>query len=153
MKKRILVTEDDAGLQDIFRLILEKAGYEVDIFTSGRPILQDEFSLPDLFLLDKQLPGSDGIDICKHLKLKEQTRHIPVIMISANPRISVLSEDAGANAYIEKPFDKAYLLGLIEHLLEQPQEHVDQGVKEPASLGIIHEHLFSRCEPEMTRNG
>ena len=152
MKKRILVTEDDPGLQDIFRLILEKAGYEVDILTSGVAIMQENFSLPDLFLLDKQLPGSDGIDICKQLKMAETTRHIPVIMISANPRISILSEDAGANAYIEKPFDKSSLLGLIEQLLQQPDEHVDQGVKEPASLGIIHEHLFSRCEPEVSRH-
>lgn len=144
MKKKILFTEDDLGLQQIVRLILEKAGYEVETEVSGEGLLQQDYQLPDLFLLDKQLPGSDGIDICKHLKQDERTRHIPVIMISANPRISLLSDDAGANAYIEKPFNKKNLLELVKKLLDQPEEHINQGTREPASLGIIHEQLFTR---------
>lgn len=144
MKKKVVFTEDDENLQQIVKSILEKAGYEVEVYSSGQVLLDQECPMPDLFLLDKHLPGSDGIDICKHLKLNEKTRHIPVIMISANPRISLLSEDAGANAYIEKPFNKANLLQLVMQLLETPGEHINQGPREPASLGIIHEHLFTR---------
>jgi DNA-binding response OmpR family regulator len=114
MKKKILITEDDPGLQDIFKIILEKAGYDVEIISNGNPLLKDEFIVPDLFLLDKQLSGMNGIDICKHLKKQKKTQNIPVIMISANPGIGTLAHDAGANAYIEKPFEKNYLLKMVE---------------------------------------
>jgi DNA-binding response OmpR family regulator len=114
MKKKILITEDDPGLQDIFKIILEKAGYDVEIISNGNPLLKDDFIIPDLFLLDKQLSGMNGIDICKHLKKQKKTRNIPVIMISANPGIGAMAQDAGANAYIEKPFEKNYLLKMVE---------------------------------------
>jgi DNA-binding response OmpR family regulator len=114
MQKKILVTEDDPSLQDIFRRVLENAGYEVEIQSNGRTILDNQFMLPDLFLLDKQLSGMDGIDICKHLKKQKSTKDIPIIMISANPDIAELSKNAGADAYIEKPFAKTHLLKIIE---------------------------------------
>ena len=114
MKKKILITEDDPGLQDIFKIILEKAGYDVEIMSNGNHLLKDEFTVPNLFLLDKQLSGMDGIDICKHLKNQKKTQNVPVIMISANPGISAMAGEAGANAYIEKPFEKNYLLKMVE---------------------------------------
>ena|SRR5437773_7131910 len=117
MKKKILITEDDPGLQDIFKIIFEKAGYDVEIMSNGNPLLKNEFDIPHLFLLDKQLSGIDGIDICKHLKKQKKTQDIPVIMISANPGIGEMAEDAGANAYIEKPFEKNYLLKMVEEYI------------------------------------
>jgi DNA-binding response OmpR family regulator len=114
MQKKVLVTDDDPSLQDIFRIILESAGYEVEVRSSGVGILENQFMIPDLFLLDRQLSGIDGLDICRHLKRQEKTKHIPVIMISANPDIAQLSRDAGADDYIEKPFVKRYLLKVIE---------------------------------------
>ncbi len=117
MKKKILITEDDPGLQDIFKIIFEKAGYDVEIMSNGNPLLKNEFDTPHLFLLDKQLSGIDGIDICKHLKKQKKTQDIPVIMISANPGIGAMAEDAGANAYIEKPFEKNYLLKMVEEYI------------------------------------
>src|SRR5688500_6558781 len=115
VKKRILITDDDPGLQDIFKIILEKAGYSVKVLTNGNEILENNFLLLDLFLLDKQLSGIDGIDVCKYLKSKKRTCKIPVIMVSANPNIAALSEQAGADDYIEKPFQVKDLLTMIEH--------------------------------------
>ena len=112
MAKRILVADDDPGIQDIFKIILESAGYIVEIISNGEDLLDDNYTVPDLFLLDKRLSGIDGIDICHHLKNQEITAHIPVIMVSANPGIGVLAREAGADDFIEKPFD-------IKHLLEQ----------------------------------
>jgi DNA-binding response OmpR family regulator len=117
VKKRILITDDDPGLQDIFKIILEKAGYSVKVLTNGNEILENNFLLPDLFLLDKQLSGIDGIDVCKYLKSKKRTCKIPVIMVSANPNIAALSEQAGADDYIEKPFQVKDLLTMIEHYI------------------------------------
>jgi CheY-like chemotaxis protein len=117
MKKKILVTDDDPSLQDIFRIILEKAGYEVTVLSNGSEILQNHYETPDLFLLDKQLPGIDGLDICKHLKSQKNTKDIPVIMISATVGIGSKAIKAGADAFIEKPFEKRHLLEVVEEYI------------------------------------
>jgi CheY-like chemotaxis protein len=111
--KNILVTEDDPGLQDIYRIILEKAGYKVTILSNGMDILNNHYEKPDLFLLDKQLSGVDGIELCRHLKSSHTTQDIPVILISASVGIDKLAMAAGANDFIEKPFDKKHLLDVI----------------------------------------
>ena len=115
--KKILVTEDDPGLQDIYQLILEKAGYEVMMYSNGNDILLNKFETPDLFLLDKQLSGADGLAICRFLKGQARTKQIPVNIISATVGIHKLVMEAGADAFIEKPFEKKYLLNtIIENL-------------------------------------
>lgn len=119
MVKKILVTEDDPSLQEIFKIILENAGYEVEVKASGNAIMENAYIKPDLFLLDKQLSGMDGIDICIHLKKQEETRDIPVVMVSANPGIAQMSQEAGANAFVEKPFERSHLLKVIKDCIEQ----------------------------------
>lgn len=113
MKKKILVTDDDPGVQDIFKIILEKAGYDVVVNDNGNAILENNFENPNIFLLDKQLSGVDGLDICKYLKSKDDTRHIPVIMISATPGLAPLAKNAGADDYLEKPFNLRELLAMV----------------------------------------
>lgn len=117
MVKRILVADDDPGIQDIFKIILESAGYIVEIVSNGEDLLEDKYIIPDLFLLDKRLSGIDGIDICHHLKSRKATAHIPVIMVSANPGIGILSKKAGADDFIEKPFDIKHLLEMVKTYL------------------------------------
>jgi DNA-binding response OmpR family regulator len=117
MKKKILVTDDDPGLQDVFRLILEQAGYEVAVLDSGEAILEDRYETPDLFLLDKSLAGTDGTFICKHLKAGQRTKDIPVIMISAVFDIEKMANECGADGFIEKPFKKKHLLNMVGELI------------------------------------
>lgn len=111
---KIVIAEDDPGILDIFKIIFEDAGYAIQVKSNGRDLLQNKFDLPDLFLVDKQLPGASGLDICRHLKSQEQTKHIPVIIVSAAPDIALLSKEAGADNFIKKPFDIAHLLKLAE---------------------------------------
>jgi DNA-binding response OmpR family regulator len=121
MTENICIVEDDEGIQDILRIILEKAGYKTTIFPGGETIMANNFALPDLFLLDKQLPGIDGLDLCRYLKSKKETKDIPVIMISANPNIGKLSAEAYADGFVEKPFTMAVLLKEIKtHLQKHP---------------------------------
>lgn len=119
MQQRILIADDDDGIRDIFKLILEPAGYFVDFRSSGEDIINNKFIVPHLFLLDKQLAGYSGIDLCIHLKKREDTKDIPVIMISASPDIGKLSMEAGADAYIEKPFEIDYLRNIIHFYIEK----------------------------------
>ncbi len=113
IKKRILIADDDPGIQEIFTLIFERAGFTVDMKMNGEDLVKNKFFLPDIFLIDKQLSGYDGLEICRQLKSRKQTKHIPVIMVSAAPDIAVLSKEAGADDYIEKPFEIKELLALV----------------------------------------
>ena len=114
MSQTICVIEDDEGIQDVLRIVLNRAGYETAIYSDGRFIFENSYALPDLFLIDKQLPGADGLTICSYLKNKRQTKDVPVIMMSAYPDVKQLSLLAGANDFIEKPFEVKTLVSIIQ---------------------------------------
>ena len=114
MKKKILVADDDPGIRDIFKIIFERAGYSIEIKGDAEDVLKNNFTIPDVFLIDKLLSGYDGLDICRHLKKNPATSHIPVIMVSASPDIGITAIKAGADDFVEKPFDLKYLLKVIE---------------------------------------
>lgn len=113
-KKKILVTDDDEGVQDIFKLIFEKAGYEVDIYGEAISIFENKYKCPDLFLLDRQLRGYDGLKLCTFLKNQPSTKNIPIIIVSATSDIGKLAQEAGADDFIEKPFQIKELLQKVE---------------------------------------
>ena len=115
--KKILCADDDPGLQDVFPLIFSRAGYEVTMIDNGEQLLENEFEKPDLFLLDKQLSGVDGMEICRFLKGQDSTRDIPVIIVSASPHLDEQAKAAGADGFIEKPFKMKFLLELLKKYL------------------------------------
>ena len=113
MKQHLIIADDDPGIQDVFQLIFERAGYSIEIFSNGGQLMNNYFEVPDAFILDKQLSGIDGLDICRFLKSQERTKNVPVIMLSANPAIGDGAKEAGADAYLEKPFKIHDLLAMI----------------------------------------
>ena len=117
MKRKVLVIDDDPSIRDIFQIIFERAGYAIEIKEDGKDILKNKYTKPDIFLIDKQLSGLDGLDLCRFLKMQPVTKDIPVIIVSASPDIAVLAKNAGADDYIEKPFELNYLLALVERHL------------------------------------
>ena len=127
MGQRVCIIEDDESIQDILRIILQNAGYETIIFADGHPIMENNYSFPDLFLLDKQLPELDGLIICEYLKSNSHTKEIPVVMMSAYPNVKELALCAGANDFIEKPFAMSLLLKTIKtQLQKQTAGHVTE---------------------------
>jgi len=118
MAIKVCIVEDDESIQDVLRIILRRAGYEATIYSTGKPILDHTYSTPDVFLIDKQLPGVDGLTVCKHLKGDQETKAIPVIMMSAYPNVDELSILAGADDFIEKPFRIDGLLGTIKKYVQ-----------------------------------
>jgi DNA-binding response OmpR family regulator len=115
--KTITVVDDDPGLRDAFRVIFDQNNFTVNIYPDGEPILANECPVPDVYILDKQLNGVDGLDVCKFIKLHRKTMHVPVIMLSANPTISSLAPIAGADAWLEKPFEIKVLRTIVNKLL------------------------------------
>ena len=116
--KKILIIEDDESVQEIMKLIFHKAGYDIEISPDGKSVLAGRDNWPDLFLLDKHLLGNDGIEICKYLKSMDATRRIPVIMLSATPGIEPLARGAGADDFMEKPFNSAALIHKVQEYLK-----------------------------------
>jgi DNA-binding response OmpR family regulator len=115
--QRITIAEDDPSIQKIFSIILQREGYEIEMYSDGKQVYQKRSSWPNLFILDRQLENSDGLETCRQLKSNEETRDIPVIMISAQPGIGTLAKAAGAEDFIEKPFSITLLLEKIRSIL------------------------------------
>ena len=120
MRKKILIAEDDKDILFILDMILKDAGFKVESLAEGNSIVGRKSDWPDLFILDKHMPTIDGIALCKHLKLQEETKDIPIIMISSYHKLKRKAKEAGVDDFLEKPFD-------IQDLLSTINKYVDMG--------------------------
>lgn len=111
-----MIIEDDPAILDVLGILFTRAGYETFTYPNGNFILLGEFNIPDLFVIDKQLSGVDGLEICKHLKQSEPTKHLPVIILSATPFLHAQIKQVGADAFLEKPFSNNNLLQIAGDL-------------------------------------
>ncbi|HZX59195.1 MAG TPA: response regulator [Mucilaginibacter sp.] len=104
--KKILIIEDDQDIVDLTVILLEREGYEVHSYTSffGYESVVKECN-PNLVLLDLNLRGYHGKDICKYIKHQDHLKQIKVILMSANPDIETVKEEVAADAFISKPFN------------------------------------------------
>jgi len=122
MIKKILAIDDDTDILDAIKFTLEGEGYEVTTSEKGEYVenIHDKTGgLPDLIILDVLLSGKDGRIICKALKSQQDTKNIPIIMISAHPDAGKSSIEVGADDFLAKPFDIAVLLNKVEKLTLQ----------------------------------
>ncbi|HWW39607.1 response regulator [Pedobacter sp.] len=117
-QKKVMIADDDPGILDAVEAMLEFGGYEVSSTSNGATVLEMHDHLPDLLLLDIWMSGTDGRDVCKVLKKQEDTKNIPIIMISASTELERSAKEAGADDFLEKPFDMEVLLGKIAHFLK-----------------------------------
>lgn len=111
-KGRILIVEDNETLGKRTRSFLESRGHQVSWIPEGMPAIRlAKEGQVDLILLDRQLPDIEGIRICSLLKQDEQTRDIPIIMLTAmnSTEEKVRGLDAGADDYLPKPFEEVEL--------------------------------------------
>jgi DNA-binding response OmpR family regulator len=113
---RIIVVDDDLAIRHAVQMLFENKGYTITTYSSGEPLLQEHFQYPDLFILDTQLPGPDGLDVCRYLKSGERTKHIPILILSASPQVGALAKAACADAFLEKPFKMKELRAVVARL-------------------------------------
>ncbi len=116
--KRILLVDDDTDLLISLKTVLRKQGYEVTTTTSCTEGLTIFYSVqPDLVLLDVNVGDEDGRSMCRQIKTKAESQHIPVILISANEEQLRSYHEYGADASLPKPFDLTHLLDLVKKIL------------------------------------
>ena len=122
-KSRILVVEDESDIAQLIKHTLERSGdAQVDIAASGDAALKAvQAALPDLMILDLNIPVLDGTEVCRLLRARPATAQLPIIMLTArtaeDDRISGL--DLGADDYVTKPFSLRELAARVRAVLRR----------------------------------
>ncbi len=124
-RPRVLLVDDDREILEMTSLLLGGAGYAVTTAGSGEEALyRVREEIPDLVLLDINMPGMDGWEVLRVLQEDEATAAVPVVMFSVNfevrERLRALQQ--GARDYVTKPFDTAALLRRVGELVGRPAE-------------------------------
>ncbi len=122
----ILVVDDDVKVLNLMRRGLAFAGYTVDLATDGEEALRlARDRVPQLVVLDVMLPGIDGLEVCRRLRMGEPA--LPVLMLTGKSRVPdrIAGLDAGADDYLVKPFDFDELLARIRALLRRTSQEDD----------------------------
>lgn len=144
-KVLILVVEDDPPTADVIRCMLEAERYGVLVARTAleaRSLI--ERNRPDLLILDRMLPDKDGLELCRELKSRPETRLLPILFLTSRKSLSdkVLGLKMGGDDYLDKPFQLEELAARVESLLRRTR------VSDPGSvvlgLGPISINLDSR---------
>jgi two-component system, OmpR family, phosphate regulon response regulator PhoB len=131
MSASILIVEDEAAIHQLLDYNLRAEGYRTRIVETGEDVhnaIQDE--LPDLVLLDWMLPGLSGIEVCRLIRAREETRALPIVMLTARgeeaERLRGLA--TGADDYVVKPFSVPEVMARIRAILRRvnPDSVADQ---------------------------
>ena len=136
---RILIIEDEETIAELEKDYLELSGFDVEIENDGsiglERSLKEDF---DLFILDLMLPGTDGFEICRHIR---ETKNIPVLMVSAKKEDidKIRGLGLGADDYITKPFSPSELVARVKAHLARYERLIGSGM--PVNDVIRPPHL------------
>src|ERR1700686_2950532 len=149
MPKPALIIEDDPDIAESVRYNLESEGFSAVVASTGEQGLRlalDTQNPPAVIVLDLMLPGMNGMDLCRRLRRENQTRRIPIIMLTAKTseadRIAGL--DLGADDYIAKPFSVRELLARVRAVLRRVDDVSDE-CYEDARLRIHFADVRASC--------
>lgn len=133
MRGRILVVDDDTALAEMVGIVLRAEGFEPSFCAHGDHALNAfRANRPDLVLLDLMLPGKDGIEVCREIRLESG---IPIIMLTAKTDTVdiVLGLESGADDYVSKPFKTKELVARVRARMRRS----DQPVSEHLTIGDL----------------
>jgi len=150
MNAQILIVEDEEPLTLLLRYNLEAEGYKVLTSVRGDDAdTQLKETTPDLVVLDWMLPGLSGIELCRRLRIRPETRHLPIIMLTARGEESekIRGLATGADDYIVKPFSVPELLARVRALLRRSSP---ERVANILAIGNIE---LDREKKRVSRNG
>ena len=135
---RVHVVEDDRDIAELVERYLQKAGFSIELLSSGRDALKAIADrTPDLLILDLMLPHVDGLEICRSVRSDPRTAAIPIIMLTARAEESerIVGLEIGADDYVAKPFSPNELVARVRALLRRTQR---QPETRDISYGPIH---------------
>lgn len=150
-KKLILAIDDEKDILKLVQYNLEREGHQVLCAKSGEEGLElARAKKPDLILLDLMLPGMDGLEVCKVLRSNKETRHIPVLMLTAKSSEvdQVLGLELGASDYITKPFSVKVLSARVKNAFRNKEAKKE----DPVTLRV-GDFVIDRERRSFTVNG
>ncbi|MCL4211455.1 MAG: response regulator transcription factor [Phycisphaerales bacterium] len=121
-KTPVLIVEDEPDIADLIRFHLDREGFETAVVQSGKHAMEAvKRREPALVILDLMLPDIDGLEICRRLKWNEDTRSIPILIVSAKGEESdiVTGLELGADDYITKPFSPKVLMARVKNIVRR----------------------------------
>ena len=136
--EKILIVDDEEDILELVAYNLAREGYRTVNATSGEDALKKSRSeMPDLIVLDLMLPGIDGLEVMKALKVDSSTKNIPTVMLTAKGEEAdiVTGLELGADDYITKPFSPRVLLARVRAVLRRKTESVNRS----SSILRIHD--------------
>jgi DNA-binding response OmpR family regulator len=117
MKKKITIIDDDSDLRNLLKIILGIEGFDVSAYSNGDDFFKHNHGAADLYIIDINLGGISGLEMCRHLKSQENAKDSCVILISANPEIRSMAESVCADDTLAKPFNQKELIRKVrQHL-------------------------------------
>ncbi|HAQ34154.1 MAG: phosphate regulon transcriptional regulatory protein PhoB [Maricaulis sp.] len=122
MQPHILVVEDEDALATLLQYNLEKEGYQVTVAGDGEEAMMlVEENNPDLVLVDWMLPKVSGIEVCRRLRGRQESRNVPIIMLTARGEEAdrIRGLDTGADDYVVKPFSMTELFARIRAVMRR----------------------------------
>lgn len=125
-RETILIVDDEEDIIELIKYNLKNEGYDIlTAFTGEQAIKIARQSRPDLIVLDLMLPGIDGLEVTRYLKNNDQTKDLPIVMLTAKGEESdiVTGLELGANDYISKPFSPKELLARIRAILRRRRKN------------------------------
>jgi two-component system phosphate regulon response regulator PhoB len=150
MNPSILIVEDEEALTLLLRYNLEAAGYDVESVARGDDAdLRLREAVPDLVILDWMLPGVSGIELCRRLRSRPETRQLPIVMLTARGEESerVRGLSTGADDYVVKPFSVPELLARVAALLRRASP------ERVADVLVFGDIAIDREKKRVTRGG
>ncbi|SFP28700.1 phosphate regulon transcriptional regulator PhoB [Tranquillimonas alkanivorans] len=147
---RVLVVEDEPAQREVLAYNLEAEGFSVSRAETGDDaLLLVEEDAPDVIVLDWMLPGVSGIEVCRRLKVRSETRNVPIIMLSARSEEvdRVRGLETGADDYVVKPYSVVELMARVRTQLRRTR---------PATVGeqLVYEDIVLDAETHrVTRDG
>ncbi len=126
----ILVVEDDADIAALIARYLEKAGFSTIVTASGQDaVARARREAPELVVLDRMLPGLDGLEVCRLLRAHGSTSAVPIIMVTARAEETdrIVGLEIGADDYVTKPFSPNELVARVRALLRRTARTTPRG--------------------------
>jgi two-component system, OmpR family, phosphate regulon response regulator PhoB len=139
VKPLVLIVEDQEALVTMLRYNLETSGFRVNTAGDGEEALvATEEEVPDLILLDWMLPLTSGIEVCRQLRSKPETRRTPIIMLTARGEEAdkLRGLDSGCDDYITKPFSPAELIARVNAVLRRSKPELSSELLTFESLAM-----------------
>ncbi|MGC6533981.1 MAG: phosphate regulon transcriptional regulator PhoB [Parvibaculales bacterium] len=131
MSATILIVDDEPAQLELLRYNLEQAGFDILQASNGKAALDTiETEQPDLLVIDWMMPEASGIDVCRQLRSRPETKALPIIMLSARGEEGdkSLGLDTGADDYVTKPFSPRELVSRVKALLRRARPSLTQDV-------------------------